>query len=231
MTTPYLHMLTLFAAQFWYIRSRVVCSFLFAFRVSRFVGKFIFLRACILFQHHIPLEESEHKSAQGKDPITGSWFGELLGMEAAQGCLCILTSQMMLHVYDVHQEACRQISLAVGSSLRDRSAYAAGRPLLQVPDSKGGCVCAYDVRNALHLSIWPADGFVDSLRIRPPSSPGEHSQVLCAGLFADLPLAIYYADGGREILLVRCGLFDHNASAAAVRLGPDLLLSCTRSPE
>ncbi|CAE7558420.1 unnamed protein product [Symbiodinium sp. CCMP2456] len=157
---------------------------------------------------------------KGKDPITGSWLGALLGMASAQGCLCILSSQMALHVYDVHREAYCEISLAAGSTLKDRASYAIGCSLLPVRDSKGGCVCTYDTRNAAHLSIWPADGVVYSLKVQPPSSPQE-AKIVCAGLLADLPLAIYHAESGSELLLVRCGSFD-SASPGVARLALDL---------
>ena len=142
-------------------------------------------------------------------------------MASAQGCLCILSSQMALHVHDVHREACCEISLAAGSTLKDRASYAIGRSLLPVRDSKGGCVCTYDTRNAAHLSIWPADGVVYSLKVQPPSWPQE-AKIVCAGLLADLPLAIYHAESGSELLLVRCGSFDSVAFAGVARLALDL---------
>ena len=112
---------------------------------------------------------------------------------------------MALHVYDVHREAYCEISLAAGSTLKDRGSYAIGRALLPVMDSKGGCVCTYDTRNAAHLSIWPADGVVHSLKVQPPSSPRAEAKIVCAGLLADLPVAIYFAESGSELLLVGCG--------------------------
>ena len=117
---------------------------------------------------------------------------------------------MALHVYDVHREAYCEISLAAGSTLKDRASYAIGCSLLPVRDSKGGSVCTYDTRNAAHLSIWPADGVVYQLESAAPKFASRGKDRLCraVGRFAigDLPCRVRERASARSLRLFRLGI-------------------------
>ena len=46
------------------------------------------------------------------DPLRGAWIGDLLDIAAAQGCVCVLTSQMQLHTSDLsdaHEARARRL--------------------------------------------------------------------------------------------------------------------------
>ena len=56
-------------------------------------------------------------------PLKGSWLGNLLAVESVAGCVCVLTSQMDLHVHDLQGAVVRIMPLYFGSKAEWRSAY------------------------------------------------------------------------------------------------------------
>ena len=124
---------------------------------------------------------------EGTDPMRGSWLGEMLGMQSSQGCVCVLSTMMVMYVADLSKKRCRKIPISVGEGgLENRARYAksnVGHALLRYGESssKGETpVVVYDVHNGAVVKVWPRDGRVVSMSVQRPAGP-----VGLAGLAGD----------------------------------------------
>lgn len=129
---------------------------------------------------------------RGHNPLTGSWLGNLLSMAAAENSLCILSSQMILDVYDLKTKQCRQLPLAVHGHRALHGATGNNTAMVALPGS--GCLCAYDARQGSLLRIWPCSGEAEAFQLTL-ASPGAvklqpwHGELLI------------YAEGGQELVV------------------------------
>ena len=95
---------------------------------------------------------------KGIDPLQGSWMGKFLSMVAVDGCLCILTTQMELHVFSIENNLKREIPLNLRKSMDSRSEYAKGDVMVAIAARK--MVVMYDKRMEVLVQCWPKDGRV-----------------------------------------------------------------------
>ena len=152
----------------------------------------------------------EGVTIKGADPLRGSWLGKLLAMGSVQDVLCILTSRMELHVYDLGTNRRREIPLRLGPTMDVRSTYAKGRSMVSI-DSLGLLV-VYDQRMGALIKIFPKSAVVNYLACAPPhDSKDESSAILAGSLGDDLPIVVLHALMGRELVLVDCT--EHNRVA------------------
>ncbi|CAK9066511.1 unnamed protein product [Durusdinium trenchii] len=130
---------------------------------------------------------------QGPNPLTGSWLGHLRSMAAVQGCLCILSSQMVLHVYDLKSQQSRKFSWGT-SAVPGSGGVPACSGASLVPEPLGGFLCTYDWHHEALLRLWPRQGRAEALRLMLPVGAS------CAGRLKELPVLVFF--GGQEVVLV-----------------------------
>ena len=143
----------------------------------------------------------ENSLVKGTDPQTASWMGQMLDMKAIQSCVCILTSQMVLHVADPERRLYREIPLAVGKTLSDRAFYATGQFLVVLPHLS--CLLCYDYKNEALLRISPRDGIVAATEFVAPE--GSSQPVQCSGLLTGSETVVYFRVGDTQLVLACCG--------------------------
>eukprot|EP00750_Incisomonas_marina_P002131 INCI12099.1.p1 GENE.INCI12099.1~~INCI12099.1.p1 ORF type:complete len:1134 (+),score=176.80 INCI12099.1:76-3402(+) len=138
---------------------------------------------------------------EGSDPQQGSWLGDMVGFQAAQDCICILTTMQCLYVVDIKNMKSRKLPIAVaaGGSLMNRAKYAAGSTLVAFEDS----LLTYDQHNEVLIRMWPALGRISTLSLCRPASGLTTNACVCAGLMTGFqPLLVLFAEGGFEVMLV-----------------------------
>ena len=143
----------------------------------------------------------ENSLVKGTDPQTASWMGHMLDMKAIQCCVCILTSQMVLHVADTERRLYREIPLAVGKTLSDRAFYATGQFLVVLPQQ--ACLLCYDYKNEALLRMSPRHGVVSATEFVAPEGPSRPVQ--CSGLLTGSETVVYFREGGTQLVLACCG--------------------------
>ena len=166
---------------------------------------------------------------EGTDPMRGSWLGEMIGMQSSQGCVCVLSTMMVMYIADTTQKKARTIPIAVGpGGLENRAQYARGRhhALLRADNSDDSPVVVYDHHNAALLRLWPRDGRMDAIFVeRPKGQQNQHGKaprrgddVMCAGTLSNMPIAIYFAEHGNEIVLVSLVGEQHASNRSTIRI-------------
>ena len=166
---------------------------------------------------------------EGTDPMRGSWLGDMIGMQSSQGCICILSTMMVMYVADPVAKRMRKIPISVGTGgLEHRAQYATsgkGRQdhaLLKCKDIEP--VVVYDHRNGALLKIWPKDGRVEAIHVQRPNGLKDRNglplekDVICAGTLATAPVAVYFALNGQEIVLVSLMVNALDSTTAVVRI-------------
>ena len=53
---------------------------------------------------------------EGTDPMTGSWLGKMIGMQSSQGCICILSTMMVMYIADLKTKKMRKIPIMIYES-------------------------------------------------------------------------------------------------------------------
>ncbi|CAK9008099.1 unnamed protein product, partial [Durusdinium trenchii] len=114
-------------------------------------------------------------------------------MAAVQGCLCILSSQMVLHVYDLKSQQSRKFSWGT-SAVPGSGGVPACSGASLVPEPLGGFLCTYDWHHEALLRLWPRQGRAEALRLMLPVGAS------CAGRLKELPVLVFF--GGQEVVLV-----------------------------
>lgn len=127
---------------------------------------------------------------RGQNPLTGSWLGNLLSMAAADSTLCVLSSQMILDVFDLKTKQCRQLPLAANGHRALHGVTANNTAMVALP----GCLCAYDARQGSLLRIWPRSGEAEAFQLTLAS----HGAVKLQPWHGEL---LIYAEGGQELVV------------------------------
>ena len=139
---------------------------------------------------------------KGVDPLRGSWMGNFLSMASVDGCLCVLTSRMELHVYSLDQGLKREIPLKLGDTMDLRSEYSKGMVMAEIPGEN--MLVTYDQRMEVLVQCWPKEGKIIFSTCPRPSANSKQDVNFAGILSAELPVVILYSAGEREILLVDC---------------------------
>ena len=169
------------------------------------------------FWYRIGCVTKEGVLIEGTDPQQGAWLGNMIGVGAAQGCLCVLSTMMVLYVADISGKRCRKLPISVGpKGLENRAVYAGGDfALLCLPDLP---LTVFDTKNHALIFVWPRDGIVSAVSLVPPSShlSSLPMSIRCAGTLASSPVAIYFATGGREMVLCNLAGMKQKSSDSGV---------------
>ena len=159
---------------------------------------------------------------KGVDPLQGSWLGDFQALASVQGCVCVLTSQMELLVYDVQRRVYRELNLAVGEYYNSRSVYAQGSAMIRSV-SRDSLVIV-DVRNSLVIRIQPLFGRlkIHQLHLQLCDSLDEAKFVHCSGMLPSLDIMVLFKRHQSEVYLVQCD--GEGGSASHVRIHPAVTL-------